>query len=120
MKVAVTVEDDQIIDRFDDVEYFQIYEIVGNRVVDSLTFATEESEPTAIADFLKIFQIDFVVCCGISTTAQEALSSIGIKIFGGMSGNADQAIGAFLRDVVSSSCSSGGCSTCSANCGSLH
>ena len=46
---------------------------------------------------LKANQVDTLICGGIGGGAQNALAQAGIKLFGGCSGNADQAVEALLE-----------------------
>ena len=50
----------------------------------------------ALASFLVQAQADVLICGGIGGGAQAALASCGIRLFGGVSGNADDAVQAFI------------------------
>ena len=43
---------------------------------------------------------DVLICGGIGGGAQTALAAAGIKLFGGVSGNADKAVEAFINDTL--------------------
>ena len=65
--------------------------IVSSQVVD-----TNGSGHGALAGILAALNADVLICGGIGGGAQMALADAGIKLFGGVSGNADAAVEAFL------------------------
>lgn len=52
----------------------------------------------ALAGFLLDQGVDVLVCGGIGGGAQMALRQVGIQLFGGVSGDADEAVKDLLRD----------------------
>ena len=69
MKIAVTYANGQIFQHFGHTEQFKIYEIDGENTL---------------------------ICGGIGGGAQQALAQAGIRLFGGVSGDADAAVHALL------------------------
>jgi predicted Fe-Mo cluster-binding NifX family protein len=65
--------------------------IVSSQVVD-----TNGSGHGALAGVLQALQADVLICGGIGGGAQMALAAAGVKLYGGVSGNADAAVEAFL------------------------
>ena len=57
---------------------------------------TNGSGHGALAGLLKAFGADMLICGGIGGGAQTALADAGIRLFGGVTGSADQAVEAFL------------------------
>ena len=53
-----------------------------------------------MADFSAL-NADVLICGGIGGGAQTALAAAGIKLFGGVSGDADKAVEAFINDTFS-------------------
>lgn len=53
---------------------------------------TEGSGHGALAGFLKAEGVDTLICGGIGGGAQNALAEAGIKLYGGVSGDADKAV----------------------------
>ena len=96
MRIAVTYENGQVFQHFGHTENFKIYDIADNKVVSSNIFPTLGSGHGALADFLKMYNVDILICGGIGGGAQTALAQAGIKLFGGVSGNADVAVEAYL------------------------
>ena len=54
----------------------------------------------ALSSFLKENNVDVLICGGIGGGAISALNEFGIKLFGGVSGDCDQAVEAFLKNEL--------------------
>jgi len=96
MKIAVTYENGQIFQHFGHTENFKIYEVENNEIRTSSVVNTNGSGHGALADMLKITGVDTLICGGIGGGAQTALAEAGIKLYGGVSGDADKAVEALL------------------------
>jgi predicted Fe-Mo cluster-binding NifX family protein len=132
MKIAVTYENGKVFQHFGHSEQFKIYEINDNNdIVSSEVVNTMGSGHGALAGFLAANNVDTLICGGIGGGAKQALADAGIKLYGGVSGSADDSVNALLSgslgfnpDVMCShhehadghdcgshgSCASGGCS----------
>lgn len=97
MKVAVTYENGQVFQHFGHTEKFKIYEIKEGRVEDSKIVETGGNGHGALAGFLKNSGVDTLICGGIGGGAQTALAEAGIKLYGGVSGEADKAVQALME-----------------------
>ena len=96
MKIAVTYENGQIFQHFGHSKQFKIYEVIDNKVQSAEVVDTMGSGHGALAGFLAANNIDTLICGGIGGGAQTALANAGIKLFGGASGDADNAVNALL------------------------
>lgn len=96
MKIAVTYEDGQIFQHFGHTEKFKIYEIKEGKIENTQVVDTNGSGHGALASFLMKNGVDTLICGGIGGGAQTALSEAGIKLYGGVCGNADDAVKALL------------------------
>ena len=96
MNIAVTYENGQIFQHFGHTEQFKIYEIEKNTVVKSYVVDTNGQGHGALAGFLSLNNIEVLICGGIGGGAQMALAEAGIKLYGGVSGDADAAVEAYL------------------------
>lgn len=65
-------------------------------MVSSQVVGSDGSGHGALAGLLSDNGIDVLICGGIGGGAQIALADAGIKLYGGVSGNADAAVQAFL------------------------
>lgn len=100
MKIAVTYENGNIFQHFGHTKQFKIYEIENNNIVSSALLDTNGSGHGALAGFLSSNGVNVLICGGIGSGAQMALSESGIRLYGGVSGNADDAVRAFLAGTL--------------------
>jgi len=103
MKVAVTYENGQIFQHFGHTENFKLYEIEGGKVVASKVISAGGSGHGALAGLLMMQGVDTVICGGIGGGAQMALKGFGIKVHGGVQGDADDAVEALIAGTLISS-----------------
>ena len=78
MRIAVTYENGQIFQHFGHTETFKIYDVEEGKIVHSEVVDTN----------------------GSGHGAQTALAAAGIKLFGGVSGDADEAVEAFINETL--------------------
>ena len=100
MKIAVTYESGQIFQHFGHTEQFKIYEAVDGKVINEQIVPTLGNGHGALAGFLTMNGVDTLICGGIGGGAQMALAQAGIKLYGGVSGSADDAVTAFLGGTL--------------------
>ena len=96
MRIAVTYENGNIFQHFGRTEQFKLYDIEDGKVVKSEIIDTNGSGHGALAGVLAAVRVDALICGGIGGGAQMALEQAGIRLYGGASGNADQAVNAFV------------------------
>ena len=96
MKIAVTYENGQIFQHFGHTEQFKLYEASDGKIVHTEVVDTNGSGHGALAGFLMQHGVDALICGGIGGGAQAALAEAGIKLYGGVSGEADAAVNALL------------------------
>lgn len=101
MRIAVTYENGEIFQHFGHTEKFKLYDVENNEVVSSQVVDTNGSGHGALAGFLSANKVDVLICGGIGGGAQVALAEAGIKLYGGVQGNADEAVNALLADTLS-------------------
>lgn len=100
MKIAVTYDNGEIFQHFGHTEYFKLYEVEDGAVVSSEVVSTNGSGHGALAQFLYDRNVDTLICGGIGGGAQNALAQAGIRLLGGVSGSADDAVAALLANVL--------------------
>ena len=96
MKIAVTYEDGQVFQHFGHCASFKIFEVENGAVVASSVVDTNGSGHGALAGFLEEQGVNALICGGIGGGARIALEEADIAIYGGVSGDADEAVAAFL------------------------
>ncbi|MBQ9945378.1 MAG: NifB/NifX family molybdenum-iron cluster-binding protein [Clostridia bacterium] len=96
MKIAVTYENGEVFQHFGHTAQFKLYEVEDGKIVNAEVVDTNGSGHGALAGLLSSLNADVLICGGIGGGAQMALAQAGIKLFGGVNGNADEAVEAFL------------------------
>ena len=97
MKIAVTYENGQIFQHFGHCENFKVYVVEDGKILESKVENAAGSGHGALAGFLKGLGVDVLICGGIGGGAQMALAEAGIKLYGGVAGDADAAVQALLE-----------------------
>lgn len=96
MRIAVTYKDGQIFQHFGHTEQFKLYDVEEGNILSSEVVDTNGSGHGALAGVLHALRVDILICGGIGGGAQAALAAAGIKLYGGVSGEADAAVQALL------------------------
>ena len=96
MKIAVTYEAGLIFQHFGHTAAFKIYEVENNEVISTRVVDTNGSGHSALASFLADLGVNVLICGGIGGCAQTALANAGIQLFGGVHGDADDAVYDYL------------------------
>lgn len=100
MRIAVTYENGQIFQHFGHTEQFKVYDIQNGTVIASEVIDTNGNGHSALAGVLTALNADVLICGGIGGGAQTALEAAGIKLYGGVSGSADEAVQALLAGTL--------------------
>lgn len=100
MKIAVTYEQGQVFQHFGHTEEFKVYEVAGSEIERSEIVSTDGSGHGALAQMLKDHKIDVLICGGIGGGARTALAEAGIQLYGGVTGQADEAVAAYLNNAL--------------------
>ncbi len=101
MKIAVTYQQGEVFQHFGHTESFKVYECENGVVLSSQVVDTQGSGHGALAGMLKELGVEVLICGGIGGGARMALLTAGIEIFGGVQGNADEAVLAYLGGNLS-------------------
>ena len=100
MKIAVTYENGNVFQHFGHTEQFKLFDIDNGKVIGTKIIDTNGSGHGALAGLLSDLNVDTLICGGIGGGAQSALSEAGIHLYGGVSGNADEAVNALLTGTL--------------------
>ena len=133
MKIAVTYAEGLIFQHFGHSQQFKIYEIQTGNILSTQVIDTNGSGHGALSGLLADQGVNLLICGGIGGGAQAALAEAGIVVMGGVQGEADDAVNAFLAGDLrfdpnvrcthhdheeGHSCGSHGCSShCGGHCG---
>ena len=96
MKIAVTYAGGVIFQHFGHTAQFKIYNVEDGNIVSEQVIDTNDSGHGALAGLLSSLGVDTLICGGIGGGAQMALAEAGIRLFGGIAGEADAAVEALL------------------------
>ncbi len=96
MKIAVTYAEGMIFQHFGHSQQFKIYEIQAGEILNTQVIDAGGSGHGALASVLAEQNVNMLICGGIGGGAQMALAQAGIVVFGGVMGDADDAVEAFL------------------------
>ena len=100
MRIAVTYENGQVFQHFGHTAQFKLYTVEDGKVVDSQVVDTNGSGHGALAGFLEALGVEALICGGIGGGARFALQDADIEVFGGVSGDADEAAEAFAAGLL--------------------
>lgn len=96
MRIAVTYENGQVFQHFGHTREFKVYDVEDGEVKSAQVVDTNGSGHGALAGVLNALNADILICGGIGGGAQTALAAAGIRLYGGVSGDADKAVASFL------------------------
>lgn len=125
MIIAVSYENGEVFQHFGHSEQFKLYEVADGKIVSSRVMSAGDSGHEALAGVLAGEKADIVICGGMGDGAQSALARSGIRVFGGVTGAADEAAQALLDGTLEYDpavcCSSHGAGhSCGGGCSGCH
>lgn len=97
MRIAVTYENGNIFQHFGHTEQFKVYDVEEGNIVKTEIIDTNGSGHGALAGVLSALKADVLICGGIGGGAKMALAENGIKLYGGVNGDADKAVNDFIN-----------------------
>lgn len=96
MKIAAAYSEGEIFQHFGHTGQFKLYTVENGKITSSKVVDTNGYGHGALALFLRNFGVDTLICGGIGAGAQQTLADAGIKLYGGVSGDADDAVQSIL------------------------
>lgn len=96
MKIAVTYENGMVFQHFGRTEQFKVYTVSDGKIVKTEMVDTDGNGHGALAQILSGLEVDTLICGGIGAGARTALNEGGIRLYGGVSGSADEAVNSLL------------------------
>jgi predicted Fe-Mo cluster-binding NifX family protein len=102
MRIAVALDpaSGEVFQHFGHTGFFKLYDVADGKVVRSLTIAAPEAGHDALAAFLAELRANALICGGIGGGARAALETAGVILYGGVAGEADTAVNAFLAGTL--------------------
>ena len=102
MRIAVAYDNatGEVFQHFGQTQFFKLYDVEGAAVRSSLVIAAPEQGHDALALFLAQLRANYLICGGIGGGARAALEDVGVILYGGVAGDADTAVNAFLHGTL--------------------
>ncbi len=100
MRIAVTYENEMVGQHFGHTEQFKLYDVENGEVKNSQIIDTNGTGHGALAGFLRAAEVETLICGGIGMGARNALSEVGIRLYPGVTGKADDAVAAYLAGTL--------------------
>lgn len=97
MRIAVTYDNGNVYQHFGHTKEFKVYEVEDGKILKAEIMGSNGTGHGALAGLLNDRGIDVLICGGIGGGAQTALLERGIELCAGASGDADEAVKAFLE-----------------------
>ena len=91
MRIAVTYENGNVFPHFGRTAQFLIVDVEKSIITQAQVVDAVGCGHGALANFLAEQKVDALICGGIGGCAQEALAAAGIRLYAGVSGDADEA-----------------------------
>lgn len=100
MIIAVSHENGEVFQHFGHSEQFKLYEVENGKVLNSHLLDSSDSGHSALAELLAGEKVDILICGGIGDGAKQALMQHNIRVFGGVTGQADSSVEALLNGTL--------------------
>ena len=96
MKIAIPYQNGQVFPHFGHAPQFKFYTIESGMILHTEVVETAGSGHSAVTAFLMHGGVDTLICGSIGAGAQTAVAGANIRLYAGVSGDADKAVLALL------------------------
>ncbi len=100
MRIAVTYQNGEVFQHFGQTEQFKLYDVADGKIVNEQIVDTDGVHHDALAGFLKAAEADVLLCGGIGAMGRAAVAEVGIRLYPGVEGPANEAAKAFLAGTL--------------------
>ncbi len=100
MRISVNYDNGQIFQHFGRTETFKIYDVDNGQIVNQFLMPGNGAGHGALAQQLVENNVDVAICGGLGMGMLNALEQAGIKVCANVTGDADEAVAAFLRGTL--------------------
>jgi len=107
MRIAVTYADGQVFQHFGRTEQFKIYDISDSGEITSDIRGCNGASHSGVAAVLQEIGADVLICGGMGEGAYNRVTSLGINLVSGITGDADDAVRRYLAGELSSAPTAG-------------
>ena len=109
MKIAVTYENGNVFQHFGRTRQFKLYEVENGAIRSERILEGDGAGHGALAGQLGQAGVDALICGGMGEGARVSLAHMGVTVYAGVQGSADEAVRALLAGTLQA--------TASATCG---
>ena len=99
MKIAIPYQNGQVFPHFGHAPQFKFYTIESGMILHTEVVETAGSGHSAVTAFLMRGGVDTLICGSIGAGAQTAVAGANIRLYAGVSGDADKAVLALLARI---------------------
>lgn len=105
MKIAIPYdrENETVFQHMGRTEFFKVYEIIDDEIDSWTVFSTEGVAHEALVGGLCEIGVSVLICGGLGDGMIQSLNSVGIKVYPGNTGKADEVLFAYLDGDLSES-----------------
>jgi predicted Fe-Mo cluster-binding NifX family protein len=98
MKIAIPYdrENETVFQHMGRTEFFKVYEVIDDEIDSWTIFSTEGVAHEALVGGLYEIGVSVLLCGGLGDGMIQALKSVGIKVYPGNTGKADEVLFAYL------------------------
>lgn len=103
MRIAVTydVNSKEVFQHFGQTQNFLLVDVVDGKIKSEMVITNGGNSHHLLVNYLSDLEVEVLLCGGIGNHAIEFLSSVGIKAYPGLSGDAHEAVESYLKGEVS-------------------
>ncbi len=100
MRIAVSIDNENIFTHVGNAKEFKIYDIQDNKVISSEIHQSSGKGREMVINFVTRYSCNILICNEICSGAKSAVEETGVQVYGAVTGNADAAVEAFLRNEL--------------------
>jgi predicted Fe-Mo cluster-binding NifX family protein len=100
MIIAIPYQNGEVFQHFGHTEQFKLYQVEEGNITQKMLIPTGGSGHSALAGLLSRLKVEALICGGIGGGAQAALAEAGIRVYGGVQGDADVAAQALASGTL--------------------
>lgn len=100
MRISVNYDDGQIFQHFGRTEMFKIYDVENGEIVREQMLPGAAEGHGALSQQLKENNVNVAICGGLGMGMLNALEAAGIEVCANVTGDADEAVRAYLAGTL--------------------
>ena len=102
IKIAVASENEMVTEHFGHCANFNVFEVENNQIIKSESIPNPGHKPGFLPNFLNDMGVNVIISGGMGSGAIDIFNEKGIEVIVGASGNAKEAVEAYLQGTLKS------------------